>query len=276
MRCVRTLRKETNIVPQMWSVGTKGKLIPPIPEGHPMPEDDYFFFGILRGSGSMYKRCQKLGYNFFYADHAYFFNDKYKKMTCFRVTKNNHANTILRDCKPDRYEKFKSKDIRKWHANKGSKILILPPDYYMCIFRNDFSWLSETVNIIKKYSDREIVVRERPLPQNFIEQLPIKPEKIDGVSYSKNLLEDDLNEAWCVVAYNSVISIEALINGIPVFTNVDICPALPLANKNYSDIEKPYLPDDREKLLNSLAYSQFTLEEIRSGFAYKAIEDKYR
>ena len=41
----------------------------------------------------MYKRCQKLGYDFFYADHAYFYNEKFKKMSCFRVTKNNHANT---------------------------------------------------------------------------------------------------------------------------------------------------------------------------------------
>ena len=37
------------------------------------------FLGILRGSGSMYKRCKKLNYNFYYADHAYFYNDDFPK-----------------------------------------------------------------------------------------------------------------------------------------------------------------------------------------------------
>ena len=273
MLCVRTLRRETNIIPQMWSIGTQGKLISPIPDSEPLPKDEYFFFGILRGSGSMYKRCQKLGYDFFYADHAYFYNEKFKKMSCFRVTKNNHANTKIINCNSDRYEKFKSQDLKQWHSNNGKKILILPPDYYISLFRNDFSWLSKTVNIIKQNSDREILIRERPLPQNFIDQLPVKPQKIENVSYSNNSLEQDLDDAWCVVVYNSVVSVQALIQGIPVFTDTDICSALPLAEKNFSNIEEPFLPDNREQFLNSLAYSQFTLEEIRSGYAYKTIID---
>ena len=110
----------------MWSIGTQGKLISPIPDNEPLPKDEYFFFGILRGSGSMYKRCQKLGYDFFYADHAYFYNEKFKKMSCFRVTKNNHANTKIINCNSDRYEKFKSQELKQWHSNNGKKILILP------------------------------------------------------------------------------------------------------------------------------------------------------
>ncbi len=76
----------------------------------------------------------------------------------------------------------------------------------------------------------------------------------------------------CVV-YNSVVSVQALIQGIPVFTDTNICAALPLAEKNFSNIEEPLLPDNREQFLNSLAYSQFTIEEIRSGYAYKTIMD---
>ena len=45
----------------------------------------------------------------------------------------------------------------------------------------------------------KILIRERPLPQNFIDQLPVKPQKIENVSYSNNSLEQDLDDAWCVL-----------------------------------------------------------------------------
>ena len=45
MLCVRTLRRETNIIPQMWSIGTQGILISPIPDNEPLPKDEYFFLG---------------------------------------------------------------------------------------------------------------------------------------------------------------------------------------------------------------------------------------
>ena len=49
--------------------------------------------------------------------------------------------------------------------------------------------------------------------------------------------------------------------------------SITISRKNFSNIEEPLLPDNREQFLNSLAYSQFTLEEIRSGYAYKTIMD---
>jgi len=273
MLAVRTLRKDTAKIPESWAIGTKGRLIYPIPDHLPLPNDQYFFLGILRGSGSMYKRCKKLNYNFYYADHAYFFNDSFPKTSCYRITKNNHVNTKIFECKSDRYEKFSSSKIQKWHSNDGNNILILPPDYYMCKFTNNFSWLENTINIIKKHTDRNIVIRERPVPESFYEKLPIKPKKFKDIEYSKQNLLDDLKQARCLVTFNSVVSIEALNLGIPVFTNSFYCPAFHLSRNNFEKIEDPYLPDNREELFFSLAYSQYTLDEIKSGDAYRMIEE---
>ena len=273
MLAVRTLRKDTVIIPKLWAAGTKGELIYPIPDDQPLPDNEYFFLGILRGSGSMYKRCKKLNYNFYYADHAYFYNDNFPKTSCYRITKNHHVNTKLLNCKSDRYEKFSSIKIENWFANKGDNILVLPPDYYMCKFTNNFEWLEETINIIKRNTDRKIIIRERPVPKSFYDQLPIKPKKIDGVSYSNQGLDDDLKTAHCIVTFNSVVSIQALSLGIPVFTNSSFCPSFNFAENDFAKIESPFLPDNREELFFSLAYSQFTLDEIRSGFAYRTIQD---
>lgn len=270
MLAVRTLRKDTNIVPTLWAEGTDGKLIFPIGPDQVMPKNTYFFLGILRGSGAMYKRCQALEYDFFYADHAYLFNDKYPKTSCYRITKNHHVNFNIFECKSDRYEMFKSKPILPW-KNNGGKILILPPDYYMSLFTNSFDWLEKTVNTIKKYTDRKIIIRERPVPKEFYDQLPIKPKHIDGVEYSNNDLQNDLENAWSVVAFNSVISVESLGMGIPVFTNSTFCPAYNLSSHDLSSIEKPFYPENREELFMSLAYSQFTLDEIKNGYAHRTL-----
>ena len=56
MRCVRTMRKTTEGVVQHWAKGTNGKIIDPIPNDQPMIDDEYFYWGILRGSGDMMKR----------------------------------------------------------------------------------------------------------------------------------------------------------------------------------------------------------------------------
>lgn len=50
MRCVRTMRPATEGIVKHWAKGTNGTIIDPIPNGQPMPDDEYFYFGILRES----------------------------------------------------------------------------------------------------------------------------------------------------------------------------------------------------------------------------------
>ena len=66
MKCVKTMRRRTEKIIEAWAKGTNGQIISPIPNDKPIPEDDYFFFGILRGSGDMMKRAN----SYYFADHA--------------------------------------------------------------------------------------------------------------------------------------------------------------------------------------------------------------
>ncbi len=83
--------------------------------------------------------------------------------------------------------------------------------------------------------------------------------------------EEDLKDVWCVVTHVSACAVDAILSGVPaIVTGPSI--ARPISGK-IEDIEKPPTPD-RERWLNNLAYSQFSVQDIKSGLA-KAILDEH-
>ena len=72
-----------------------------------------------------------------------------------------------------------------------------------------------------------------------------------------------LDSAYAVVTFNSNVAIAALLKGIPAFIldGSNQTPSLEALNNKRRFF-------DRKKLFAFLAYSQFTLEEFRSGKAW--------
>jgi len=114
------------------------------------------------------------------------------------------------------------------------------------------NWLWESVTEIARHTDRQIIVRPKPTAHS-----------------KKRSLEADLLNAWCVVTYSSNIAVEALIMGIPVVT-LGPCVASNLSTP-LEAIESPHYPDNREEWAQRIASNQWTLDEIRSGECWDAI-----
>jgi hypothetical protein len=74
------------------------------------------------------------------------------------------------------------------------------------------------------------------------------------------------------VAFNSIAAMESIAYGVPAFVSVP-CAASPLALTDLSQISKPFYPDEMlvKKHCCSLAYGQFTGEEISNGTAWKIL-----
>jgi hypothetical protein len=72
------------------------------------------------------------------------------------------------------------------------------------------------------------------------------------------------------VTHVSAAAIDALRIGVPVVTTAD-CAATPLATP-IEDIESPLTGMDRRPLFSSLAYGQFTPQEMASGFAWETVQ----
>ena len=137
------------------------------------------------------------------------------------------------------------------------------------------NWIMQTIEQIQKHSKRTIVFRPHPrcpLPHIEHEFKNVKreqPEKIDGTYDDFNL---QFNKVWATVSWSSNPGIHSIINGVPAFTGPSSL-AYPVANKDFSLIENPNLPD-RQQWLNDYAWTEFTVEEISQGLPIKRLTSK--
>ena len=91
-----------------------------------------------------------------------------------------------------------------------------------------------------------------------------------GIPYAIDSIAAILLNA--TVAFNSIAALESVIYGVPAFVTVP-CAASPLALTDLSQILTPFYPDESvvQQHCASLAYGQFTGEEISNGTAWKIL-----
>ncbi len=119
-------------------------------------------------------------------------------------------------------------------------------------------WCSETIAILRATTSRKIIFRPHPVIEGKVDY------GVSGVEMSKRDMENDLTRAHAVVTFNSNSAVDAAIRGIPVFVADKGSMALGVANTDLSSIENPST-FPRQKWVNDLAYSQWTLSEIAEG-----------
>lgn len=223
---------------------------------------------VLRGilKHKIMKRCWKDGRTFYYMDTGYFGNERTPTNPngwkyWHRIVKNDlqHADIVQRP--DDRFRKF-NKKFQPWKKT-GTKILVAAPDDKPCKFYGTTKdqWVNETVEKIKQYTDRPVLVRERA------------PKRIDRIA--TDTLQQALdNDVFALVTFNSVAAIESIFHGIPAFTLAPANAASPVSLQDLSQIENPYYPD-QDKLYAwgcHLAYGQFHINELKDGSAKRMLE----
>ena len=225
-------------------------------------------------------RAQEIKRDYIYIDHAYFFRgyaleNKAQDDIYFRVIINAvHANKIKR-YPMDRFKLYNLK-IKPWKTT-GSHVLVCPPTGYLeSMIGLSPTWLEDTVEEIRKNTDRPILIRPKPGLKIFEKYglIAKKYKKIKIIEDSwKRPISSDLKNCWATVAPASGVSIESILHGIPTFSH-KLGPAASVAETDYSKIETPIRPE-REPLLASLAYSQFSSKELSNGYAFEVLKEKY-
>lgn len=124
-------------------------------------------------------------------------------------------------------------------------------------------WITKSINEIKKYTDRPIVVRPHPrspLNANFVPKNAFveKPEQIRG-TYDNFDLRFDYH---AVVNYNSGPGVQAAIEDCPTIVDSSSL-AYPVSIK-MEQIENPPKVD-REQWFIEITHTEYTVEEIRQG-----------
>jgi len=177
---------------------------------------------------------------------------------------------------PNRWIKI-SQDLKislKDYRQNGDHILL-------CLQRNGgwsmgkydvIDWTVNTINTLRQYSDRPIVIRAHPGDKGSKEYLDTK-NIIKKLGHMNNIrlsqpgcsLIDDLKNCWAVVNYNSSPTVGAAIEGYPIFvTDPDRSQSAEIANLNLADIENPKL-FDRQKWIERISMFHWSFNEIENG-----------
>ena len=228
-----------------------------------------WLFGILRGTNLVYEHCQKNKIDFYYMDRPYWGISR-QQPYFLRIVKNDHVKNFIDERPDDRFKASFPFEIKPYHKN-GKKILVCPPTNSIATFFKCENWLENTLAELEKHTDREILVREKPYNP---EAQRGADGKIHTGGNSTKVPKESIqwNEIHAVVTNNSSITIKALANGVPVFTDGNNC-AFPIAGKSLARIERPVYEDPRP-LFYSLAYGQFTGTEMKDGTALRILDGR--
>ena len=199
-------------------------------------------YGILRGTGEIFLNSKK----YIYMDHGYF-NSSLRKFTkdkktiisnlsgYFRVLANDfYFNKNFDNIDTYRFKNLKIdlKDLKK----NTDHIILSEPSENTINFLKIPNWTKETLNEIKKYTDRKIIIHNK---------------------FSEVPLESLLEKAFAFVSLQSTAGFNCLTNGIPAYFTHD-------SLKKYSDIKNIEDRKLNHNLLYMAANSQWKLKEFFS------------
>jgi len=244
--------------------------------GIPAGTDMVCSLGILRGTGLIMKTAASRGINRLYMDHAYF-DSGYKGKGWLRMTYNGHTMTRINPASNIRWKgNFKNtNNVLEWKQahQRGQNILILPPTNAICWYFDAYGWLEETIQTVKKHLPPEehhlIKVRQKPMDP-VVDKLG---NLIGKESHPEDCsLQEDLDNARVVVAYNSMVTVEATRQGIPVITSHhNACAPISFNFKNITQPERLDQEPDRRDLFYWLSCCQFSEKERVNGVAWNHI-----
>ena len=206
-------------------------------------------YGVLRGTLEIIRKVK----NYYYMDHGYFNQSKriFEKNRTkvsnmdgyFRIVYNNFIHNGKGDFPSDRLNKLNLNILDQ--KKTGSYIILSEPSETMKKMYNVPMWTEDTKQLVKKYSDRKIIVHNK---------------------LSKKPLSSLLKDAWAFVSLQSTAGFIAMSNGVPsYFTDKTLSHIGKIQN-----IENPNI---NYKIFNNLAYGQWTLKEIETGEAWENISN---
>ena len=192
------------------------------------------------------------------------------------------------NCPPDRWNrmaKIKRIDVKDYDL-KGYFI-------YICCNRgssgysgrgvNAAQWAIETVEELRKHTDRPIKIRQHS-SKSYAEHLPDYNRLKEFCERQKNVslhsplgeypgLVGEIKKAYAVVIFTSTAGGPAIVEGKPLFICNKHCYYLPMKAGELSDIEKPNISIDRQQFLNNLGYSHWRLPELKDGEYWERVKN---
>lgn len=227
---------------------------------------------LVRGisAGQSIKHAEKQGRDFYFMETGYLgnyrsANNETGRKIYHRIEKNAMQQRRFLDVPYDRWEalcRFNPDLTYRGWRKPGKNILLImntekPFDFYGI---SKDKWVKETIDTIRAHTDRPIVIRE-------------KSGRAERTT-TDNIYDALNNDVWALVTFNSIAAVEAIQAGIPAFALAPTAAA-PVASNDLTQIETPLKLDEDiiVKWLASVAYGQFSIDEIVRGVAWQMVQE---
>ena len=261
-----------------WNKCLSHKIWPMIEKGWPDEgRPVHFFWGLAGNNIAGIRDCMEKNEEYYFVDTGYISSQitRYpepkildEKRTYFRICKGSFHTNKGKVNTPARLEKLRrlgiNADFKGWRADdRGKHILLCPSSPTVTFQMNGITqdeWIEVAKREIKKYTDREIRLRNKPRPGN---------------EWCGKDIKNDLIDAHCLVTNMSLASVDSVLNYVPAITHKRNVASF-ISSRDISKIEKPMRPGRKtmEEWLKMLAENQFRLEEIEDGTAYKTLKEQ--
>lgn len=183
-----------------------------------------------------------------------------------RIEKNAMQQRRILDVPDDRWKSLCAFDTRLtyggWRRNPGERILlIMSTEKPFQFYGHDKDvWINNTIATIRQHTQRSIVIKEKPG----------RAER-NTTANIYDAMDDDIH---AVVTYNSIAAVEAIQAGIPSFSLAPTASSH-VSSNDLSLIDHPPLIEEDViyKWLSSLAYGQFSIDEIITGEAWRLVQE---
>ena len=218
---------------------------------------------VVRGvtKRKVMEACRARGRDFYYIDTGYFGNPAKGKLY-HRITRNDvqYFGPII--ARPQ--DRLAQTEIGFKKFRGGTNILLAPPSQKLLMMYDiDLdTWLNNTIEEIKRHTDRPIVIRKK---------------QSRAVRMTEDTMEMALaQDVHCLITFSSIAAGEALLLGKPAIT-LGPNAAAPLCSQSLSEIECLKVPtvDEVRAWAANLAYNQFTEAEMRNGTAWRILQGNY-
>lgn len=185
---------------------------------------------------------------------------------------------------PSRLQKIGA-SWRGWDYSETGHIVLLlqlPADASLR-GANIYSWAKSTVESIRTQTDKKIVIRPHPLAplrtgeefyDFFFDLHKNKIKNIEFVDPKETTLQKTLDGAYCSVSYTSGSAIDSVLFGIPTIACDPGNFTFEISSHYPDEINSIKIPSDDEikKWLLNLAYSQWSIAEMREGIAWSHLQ----
>jgi hypothetical protein len=207
--------------------------------------------GLQHGSLELMQQVRMAGEPYLFFDRAYFGGGPGTNR--LRVVPSAYQHHWISQYPPDRF-KHTEVELKPWRK-EGRHILLIPPS----------AEVSQLFDLGPLF---------RMMPERLA---PLGRPVVTSVKGDPRLLTDRLRDCWCVVTWTSNVAVEAICAGVPAFVSSysAAAPVAGMLDQLEDRMDTPPMPE-RESWAWSLAYGQFDLSEIESGYARSVIMQEIR